>query len=383
MRLLAAHPAPDGYGADLMLLAALRDLRARGADVTVAVPSHGPLVARLAEADLRVVRQPFPVLRKALLRPAALVQLVARAPGDVFRLARLLRAEAPDVLYVNTLTLPHWIVAARLTRTPVVCHVRESEDQLPAWLQRSLTAPLLLCDRAIANSHHTAHHVLRWWPRLAGRLEVVHNGFHFGPPPAPGRRAPARELLVVGRLNPRKGQDVALRAVRRVHDAGWPVRLRVVGTPFPGYEWFEADLRRSASELGIADHVTFAGYRDDIPACHARADIVLVPSRVEPFGNVAVEALAAARPLVASRVGGLREIVDHGRTGLLVAPDDDEALAGAVIELLADPGRARAMAQHGCREVRSRFCTDAYADGVERVLQAASAGRASRRRTGP
>jgi glycosyltransferase involved in cell wall biosynthesis len=247
-------------------------------------------------------------------------------------------------------------------------------------MQRALTAPLLLCDRVVANSRHTADHVLHRWPRLADRVVVVHNGFAFDDPAPVGRPpAPDGEVLVVGRLSPRKGQDVAIRAVRRLHDAGWPVRLRVVGTPFPGYEWFEADLRRDALDLGIADHVTFDGYRDDIPACNAAADIVLVPSRVEPFGNVAVEALAAARPLVASDVGGLREFVQHDRTGVLVPPDDDEALAAAVAGLLAEPERAASMASAGARSVRARFSMAAYAEGVERLLRtAASEGRRPR-----
>jgi glycosyltransferase involved in cell wall biosynthesis len=372
MRLLAAHPRPDAYGADLMLLAAVRGLGDRGIDVTVAVPGDGPLVSAISETGCDVLMVAFPVLSKALLRPSGILRLLAGGPWHVARLVRVLRRTRPDVVYVNTVTLPHWIVAARLRRIPVVCHVREAEDQQPRWIQRLLTAPLLLCDDVIANSRHTADHVLRSWQRLGDRVHVVHNGFGFRS--RAGAGAPARdgELLVVGRLSPRKGQDVAVRALRRLHDAGWPMQLRLVGTTFPGYEWYEDELRRSAIDLGLAGCVRFDGYRADVAACNAGADIVLVPSRVEPFGNVAVEALAAGRPLVASSVGGLREIVEDGRTGVLVPPDDDEALASAIAQLLADPPRAASMAAEGSAQVRSRFSLDRYVDEVEQVLRSAA-----------
>lgn len=380
MRVLAAHPVPDRYGADLMLLGALRALRAAGAEIQVAVPEDGPLVPELIAADLAVATAPFPVLRKALLRPAALVRLTITTPATLADLVRRIRRADPDVVYVNTLTLPHWLAAARLARRPVVCHVREAEDRANAVVQRALTAPLLACHRIITNSRHTADHLIGHWPRLADRIEIVHNGFRFDDRADPWPPRPDGDLLLVGRLSPRKGQDVALRALALLHARGLRPTLRLVGTEFRGYEWYVDELRRTADDLGLGDHVRFDGYRTDIPECNARADVVLVPSRVEPFGNVAVEALAAARPLVASAVGGLREIVDDGRTGLLVPADDPAALADAVARLLEAPTDAAAMAQRGAADVRERFALARYEAEIERVLRAAADGRPRRGR---
>jgi glycosyltransferase involved in cell wall biosynthesis len=372
VRVLAAHPVPDRYGADLMLLAALRALRERGVDVTVAVPEDGPLVGDLLAADVTVLIRDFPVLRKSLLEPAALTSLVAGTPHRLLELVRLIRATRPDVVYVNTLTLPHWIVAARLARRKVVCHVREAEDSPSVLVQQGLTAPLWLCHRIVTNSRHTHDYLTDRWHRLADRIEIVHNGFRFGPSPRSRPPRPDSELLLVGRLSPRKGQDVAIHALRLLHDRHWPVTLRLVGTAFRGYEWYVEELRRCADELGLVEHVRFDGYRTDIGACNEAADVVLVPSRVEPFGNVAVEALAANRPLVASAVGGLPEIVDHGETGLLVPPDDSRALADAVETFLRDPSGAATIAERGAGRVRERFSIERYENDIDHVLRCAA-----------
>lgn len=371
MRVLAAHPVPDLYGADLMLLRALRAMRADGAEITVAVPEDGPLVSDLRANGIDVDTRSFPVLRKALVRPVALARLAVTAPFVLLKMRRWIRKIDPDVVYVNTLTLPHWVLAAKLAGRPVVCHVREAEDQLPSIVQRVLSAPLLLCTRIITNSHHTAAHLTGPWHRLSRTVEVVHNGFDFQP--APPSKLPAKdgELLLVGRLSPRKGQDVAIEALALLHRRGYPATLRLVGTAFRGYDWYVEALERAAAEHGLQDHVRFDGYQTDIPACQARADVVLVPSLVEPFGNVAVEALAGTRALVATSVGGLVEIVDDGETGLLVPPSDPVALADAVQRHLDDPAAATAMAEEGGRRVRDRFSEQRYLDGVADVLAAA------------
>lgn len=371
MRVLAAHPVADRYGADLMLRASLRAMCARGHEVSLVVAEDGPLLQDCAADGVEVDVAEFPVLRKALLRPRGLASLVLGTPGALLRLRRRIRDADPDVVYVNTLTLPHWIAAARLAGVPVVCHVREAEQDPPELVTRALTMPLLACDRLVTNSAFTAAHLVSRWRRLASRVEVVHNGFEFGETPTGRPPQPDGTILLVGRLNPRKGQDTAIEALAMLRARGMACRLTLVGTAFDGYEWYVRELHETAARLGVHDSVDFAGYRPDIAACNAGADIVVVPSRVEPFGNVAVEALAANRPLIASAVGGLQEIVEHGTTGLLVAPGDADALADAVESLLADPEGAQAMAQHGARMVRERFQLARYEDDIARILESA------------
>src|SRR5207302_8998273 len=117
-----------------------------------------------------------------------------------------------------------------------------------------------------------------------------YNGFRF-PEPALDRGmhdGPSR-IVLVGRLSARKGQDLAIDAIAQLVGEGYDVELELVGSTFRGYEWFERRIVEQTRRLGIQDRVTFSGYKSSTWDSFAAADIAIVPSRVEPFGNVAVE----------------------------------------------------------------------------------------------
>ena len=375
-RILVAHPVPGLYGADRMMLAAMSVLAAGGDIVTIVVPETGPLLPLIERTGIATRMLKFPVLRKALLRPAALVLLVALTPRDVFRLWRVIRKEAPDLVYVNTVTLPHWLAAARLAGVPTLCHVREAEDAVHTVVARLLLAPVRLASVVIANSAATAGWLTLHQPAISDRARVLHNGFTFPVMTAPPAMAaaPAR-LVVVGRLSPRKGQHVALRAVASLVRAGRDIELHLVGDVFRGYEWYEQQLVADVEELGLTGRVFFDGFQPEPTASYLSAAIVLVPSAVEPFGNVAVEAMAIGRPVIASRVGGLPEIIDDEQTGLLVPPGDPAALAAAISRLLDDGALAQRLAAAGATTVRERFGTARFATELRQAVAAAIGGR--------
>ncbi len=370
-RVLVAHPSPDLYGSDKQLLESVHGLRAAGARVLVALPGPGPLAEELVAAGARWRATPVPVLRKALLRPRGLARLAAgglRGAAPALALAR-----AADVVLVNTVTVPLWLAAARAAGTPALAHVHEAEEDAGRALRTALVAPLLLADRVLVNSRAAQRFVLDAAPRLGGRVRVLHNGVP-GPPAAlrpPRERLDGPiELVLVGRLSPRKGTDVAVRAVRALAAQGVDARLTLVGAVFPGYEWFEQELRALGGDDG---RVRFAGFRRDVWPYLEAADVVLVPSRAEPFGNVAVEGLLAGRPVVASAVQGLVEIVEPGATGSLVEPGDPGALAAAVRDLVGDWAAVRARAARTPAIAAARFGTQRYRrDVADEVLALAT-----------
>jgi hypothetical protein len=179
---------------------------------------------------------------------------------------------------------------------------------------------------------------------------------------------PGGHLFAAGRLQDQKGFDVAIEALARLSTRHAHLCLHIAGT---GEE--EDNLRRLAQQLGIASRVRFLGplTRDEILNEITAAAVVLVPSRtIEGFSLVALEAAHLGRPVVATRVGGLPETVDHGLTGFLVPPHDTGALAAAVDRVLADPARTSDMCERARRRAM-RFdvvsCACAYAD-VYRAL---------------
>lgn len=366
-RVLIAHPSADVYGSDRQLLESIDALRAAGWEVTVCLPAGGPLVGLLADARVHIAS--FPVLQKSLLRPASLLGMALRTPRDLFRLLRRLRSVRPDVVYVNTVTIPWWILAARLARVPVLVHVHEAEEDVPRVVAIGLAAPLLLAHTIVANSAASARVLTDAIARLAQRTVVVPNGVPDRGA-APVEAARPDRLAVVARLSPRKGIDVALEALALLRGQGRDVELDVCGTTYPGYEWFEQQLRERSAAPDLRGAVHFVGYRNPTTPILAGAAVVLVPSRSEPFGNTAVEALLAQRPLVASRVQGLTEIVEDGRTGLLVPPGDAPALAEAIARLLDDEALAEGLAAAGRRDAVARFALGTYHETVVGIVEA-------------
>ncbi|QXJ26803.1 glycosyltransferase family 4 protein [Actinomadura graeca] len=360
---MLAHPSPDLYGSDRTFIESVRGLAAEWR-VVVTLPEDGPLSAVLRDAGAEIVVLPVPVLRKAYLTPAGLVRLMFAAARALPRARRLLRRERAAALYVNTVTLPFWLLAGRLARVPALCHVHEAEDGMPRPMRTLLYAPLRLARSVVVNSRASAAAV------GGSGTQMIYNGVD-GPPdePAPPRAEPGppARIVLVGRLSQRKGSDIGVKAVQLLRQRGYEVNLTLVGSVYPGYEWFEEELRTLVGDDGS---VVFAGFRSSVWNSFAEADIAIVPSRVESFGNGAVEAMLAGRPVVACATQGLVEIFTDGDNGVVVRPDDPAALADGVARLLDDWDGALAMAKRARADAALRFGTDRY----HRELRAAVHG---------
>ncbi len=222
-------------------------------------------------------------------------------------------------------------------------------------------------DAVIAISEGVRTALLRAGVR-ADRIRVVPSGIDVTAVDAPpGARAAVRAawhveaddvlVLVLGALERRKGHAVLLDAARRL--ASQRPALRYV---FAGDGSERAALAGAAHELG--DRVVFAGFRQDVGACLAAADVVALPSLHEGLGVAALEAMAAGRPVVASRVGGLAEVVVDGETGLFAEPGEPESLATALATLASDRDLRARLGEGGRRRVLARYTAARMAEGT-------------------
>ncbi|GAB3308223.1 glycosyltransferase family 4 protein [Epidermidibacterium keratini] len=370
LRVLIANPSPDVYGADLQMLESVRALVSGGCDVRVVVPGDGPLVESLLTAGAAVGYLNVPVLRRASMSPAGLVRLAAQVGRALPRMCRLLRRERPDVLYVNTITIPWWLVAARLTGVPVVTHLHEAEARDRAVVRRALMSPMLLAHRIIAISNTARDAAVAAVPPLADRIRVIYNGVPSPPTsPSPAGHSAPHRLAVIGRLSPRKATHVALEATALLVARGYDVHLDVVGTCFTGYEWYEEELRARASRDDLVGRITFHGYRSPIWPELAASEIVLAPSLGEALGNVVIESQHSMRPVVATAVAGHRESIVDGQTGVLVPASDAVAMADAAQRLIDDPGHADVIAVAAARSADRRFSTHRYSTEISEFVR--------------
>lgn len=362
---LIANPSADIYGSDLQMLDSISGLKDRQFRVIVSVPGDGPLVSRLRERGAEVIYNAAPVVRRSAMSPLGVARLAAESVIAAVRLRRTIRRHQADVVYVNTITIPIWLIAAKLARRPSLCHVHEAEDADSKLVLKGLLAPLHAATTIVVNSKAATSAIEAVYPRLARRAVLIYNGIP-NPPESPAARSPGKPFKVaaVCRLSPRKAPDVAIEAIARLRAAGRDVQLTIYGTPFAGYEWYENELRDRASEPDLAGSVFFGGYVSPVWDALAGADAVVAPSLREPFGNAVVEAQFARRPVVASATMGHLETVSDGKTGLLVRPNDPDALATAIATLMDDPDLARRLAENGRHVAATRFSVARYASDI-------------------
>lgn len=352
-------------GGEVSLLALLAEVEKSRWAPTVVVPSEGAVAERCRALGLAAEVVPLPGLRRA--GPAMLRSVLA--------LWRLTRRTGAVLLHANgSRAMCYAGLAARLARRPVLWHVRvaDSDGGLDRLLFR-LASVIVVNSKAVGRR-------FAWAP--PGKVRCVYNGVDLGrfsprQPPAPLRAAlglpeHARVAVSIGRFVAFKGTDHLLEAAGLVRAARADVHWLLVGEGE-----LREDLEAQCRRLGLASYVHFLGWREDVPDLLALGDLLVLPSLGEHFGRVLIEAMAMARPVVATAAGGVPEIVTHGETGLLVPPADPKAIAEAVLALLEDPGRSARLGQAGRRRAEREFSLRRHAEAVERLYEELlGAGRA-------
>ncbi|MFE1664609.1 glycosyltransferase [Microbacterium sp. P02] len=330
---LVAHPGAELYGSDRVMLESVIGMVESGARVRVVLPQSGPLVDELRRAGADVEIVPTLVLRKSLLKPRNWGALVVGTVRGLGAAHRVLRSDRPDALYVSTVTLPLWSVSAKLHRIRCLVHLHEGEQGASRLVKMGMYAPVLLADIVIVNSDFSRGVLRQAFRSVADRAVVIYNGVAGPESVAPARTTLTENvrLVYVGRLSPRKGPDLIVEALAELPGDIPEVHLDIVGNVFPGYEWFDEQLRDRINALGLNERVRMLGFRPDIWSTVEAADALVVPSRFdEPFGNTAVEGVIAGRVVLVSDTSGLREATADCDTALRFVPDDASAIARTI-----------------------------------------------------
>ncbi len=205
----------------------------------------------------------------------------------------------------------------------------------------------------------------QYLPALTPISSVIHNALPLPELAASAGPRDGSRLAFAGRLIRKKGVDVLLAAIGLLGARFPRLHLSIAGE---GDE--RPALEAEVARLGLAGRITFAGRlaHDAVYPFLAAADVVVMPSRIEPFGLVALEAALMKRPVIASAVDGLPEVVLHGETGLLVPPDDPPALAAAIAHLIADPMRAGALGAAARQRAEAHFAWERYVAAHEQLF---------------
>ncbi len=355
--LLAVHTAQPG-GAERMALAEAAHL-GHSFELIVSI-RDGPLRDAFAEhAELVDGVATLPLWGGS---PMLWAKRSIRTLRDAVRMAMLIRRRGVQLVLTSSSVCLAPVLAARLARVPVVVHARD--------VPKSRLAPLVFAlEGALAQTVIVIASGLEPYFRRGRRARIarIADGIAVGPPGS--TRADWQhplQLCLVGGIDRRKGQDIAVAALARLREHGVAATLELVGREID--QDFARAVRKQVQELGLTSTVEFVGEVSDARPYLDRADIVVAPSRGEWTPLVLMEALAQRRPVIAARVGEVGDVVTDHESGLLIAPEDPQALAAAILELVADPPAAAAMAERGRSEVERRFAIERTLAGLEAEL---------------
>lgn len=337
LRALVVHPGAELYGSDRVLKESVAGLIGAGYQAVVVLPQPGPLAKELRSIGATVRYARTLILRKSLMSPAGLPRLFWDAIRGTIAGWRAIRRVNPDVIFINTVTMPLWPVLAWLRGIPSLTHVHEAEANAADWVNRLIYLSHHLSRTMIVNSRFSRGVIAQVYPRLAARSRVIYNGV---PGPATVSQSSSElpqplRLLFIGRLSPRKGADLMVDATGLLRSSGISVETTLLGAVFDGYEWFEEQLYARRAELDLEDEVSLVGFHPSIWPFLEACDILVVPSRFdEPFGNTAVEGALAARATVVSDTSGLREATSGMTSATLVSPGSAQSIVDAVHALM-------------------------------------------------
>ncbi len=375
------HTTSVTGGSDVSLVRLVEQLDRSLFRSTVVLPSDGPLVSRLHDAGARVIVVPELLKLTSRRGRGFLVWFALNYPRAIWRLVQIIKRERIAIVHTNTIHNLYGFAAARLAGVPHVWHIREIVWQsgllrrLELGCARRWSARIVVTSDAVAAMFGERS---AWPPQLV----KVPNGIEIDRF-SRGDGGRVRNLLgvrsdqflagIVCRLDIWKGVEVFLEAAAIVANTHPDARFVVVGGPIIGLEAYAETLPALAARLGLADRVHFTRWQfgpADMPDVQRALDVlVLASTEAEPFGLVLLEAMAASKPVIATKQGGPLEIVVDGETGVLVPPSDPPALADAIAKMSDDSSAAKAMGEAGRRRVAEHYTAERYVASIEAIYR--------------
>ncbi len=284
------------------------------------------------------------------------------------KLVSIIEYEKIDIVHARS-RVPAWIAFFACRRTEArfitTCH---------GYYSRHLFSRVMSWGKLIiAISDVIGRHMVEDFATPAENIRVIARSVDvekFNLPRAPKTDPKAHTIVMIGRITPLKGHTYFLKAMGRVIAKMPSVKIQIIGDAPPKKQAYKEELILLTKRLGISGQVEFLGNRRDIPQLLSKADcLVLSTVTQEAFGRVIIEAQAAGVPVVASRVGGVTEIIDHEKTGLLVLPKDIEGMAEAVLRILNDPSFAAGLVSEAKKKIEAKYTLAKMADATIAVYK--------------
>jgi glycosyltransferase involved in cell wall biosynthesis len=339
------------------------------------LPDYGYEPTMLVLADRSGRSDPFVAHMQAVGVPTEVIPMRGDLdPLLLHRLVHFIRQGGHHIVHTHLLHADlYGRLAARIAGRKVISTYHCDDPFHLIWGVKQVDRiTALMCSQIICISKAVQEFVHKQIGVAVKRLNVVHYGLK--PPPLNNSLVNIRANLSIGsadslvgivaRLTEQKGHSHLLHAIQLLLNSIPSIHLAIVGDGE-----LRSQLEDLSIQLGIKEHVHFLGFRSDVLNLMCEFDILVVPSLFEGFGLVLLEAMAAAKPIVATRVSAIPEIIVDGKTGLLVPPCDPRGLAQAILQLIMNPGLALNLGYCGRKQLEQRFTVQKMVEDTVRVYR--------------
>ena len=348
-RVLYVNHSADLDGATQVLVNVISSLDSGEIDPLVLLPRSGPITERFAAAGI-----PYQIIT------------IGHCNWDMYHvpmLQMLLREEKIDVIHANTLESYPAIVAAKLCGIPVVWHIHEMISHVQYYahafneVDRKVFGELVsacarICTASEASKDAFVEYCAQHEIEAGDKVQAIHNGVTIPDATTPGGTPEKFAITGIGNMVSVKGWNYLIEAYAEILKDHPNVELTIVGKVFPGYFF---DLYGIAEACGVADKVKFLTETANIEKVYLESDIIVCSSLIETFPMVVLEAMSYAKPVVATNVGGIKEMIRDRETGVLAPPGDATALAAGIKSFLDDWDRAVEIGKRARQTVKEDF----------------------------
>lgn len=381
-KILFIHQSAELYGSDKTLLLLLKKLDKTKFKPIVILPFDGPLKEALETEKIEVVIAPVLKLYRKLFTPKNILGFF----GDIKKAFKIInelhKKHQFELVYSNTLAVLLGIMYAWKNNIQHLWHVHEIIEK-PTLFKKGFIALLSLkCNNFIVynskatqtfwevNEKISKKGIVIWNGIETNSLEINHNDVLDIRTNKFKLNSDEIVIALVGRISRWKGQMILLEAFQKLIQSRTDIKLVFVGAPPPNQENFQEDLEKKIAEYQLENNVMILPFQNEIQKIWQSIDVAVVPStEPEPFGMVAIEAMLAQKPVVASNHGGLSEIVEDNKTGFLVQPNDQQELVFALEKLLQNQELRTQMGKNGFHRVIHQFSVEQYVQSFEKLFE--------------
>jgi glycosyltransferase involved in cell wall biosynthesis len=377
INILFIHQSAELYGSDKTLLLLLKHIDKTRFYPVVVLPNEGPLKSELDKENIKVVIAPVLKVYRKMFTPQNILKFVKDIKKGVDALDILNKQHHFDIVYSNTLAVLLGIIYAKKRKIKHLWHVHEIivhpkviASIFPKILMRY--SNLVIC-----NSNATQNNLTVRIPELKSKTKVIYNGVELNSE----NKAVAQKtdfgfnetdiiITLVGRISRLKGHKLLLDVFTNHLIKNENIKLLFVGSPVEGQEQYLDEIQNSINRNKLQTKVKTLPFLNDLNGIWSITDIAIMPStEAESFGLVAVEAMLAKKPVVASDLGGLSEIVINNKTGFLFDPNSKEALSEALFKLIESPSLRSEFGEKGYERAIKEFSITKHVQQFEAVLE--------------